>query len=303
MKHYFYKAIFVLIIFAGCTTNNLNQKKIDYIATSQRKILYFERPPDPNGSTLVSGAWELIMYDLETNEKIPLQKSILADFTALSPSGKLIAYSLNYEQVPSIFVIYDYAMKQEHRVGKLLPKSELSIDGVSNLAFLNDTTLVFTIDKKIYSLAYTNDSVKLLKTLPKQINEISVRPSGNVIALAIGDMRFNNQLVFFNIDSDSVYFTDLQLMRFYKWDLSGNRIAYRDTIMKILNFTNGFVERVDSLNVPDSTKRGGWFIDDRTILMIIYDNYFVYDLIDKKIVKQITSEGYAKGYIGSYVRK
>jgi len=291
--------MFLMILFflSGCNKNNL-QKDTNNISNILPNILYTAVHERSYG--VFDQVGQLIKYQISSEQKgeILLESNKTHRLPRIFPdNSKIIVLAYSNRKLP----IFNLINIKENKRTKIDFSEELVLqdvmDGVSDIAIVNDTSFIFGFRDNLYLTSTLESSKKVIKNFNgRRIGEFSLSKSKNLLAFSY-QMGFDKikqeKLGLYNFKRDSIELLDIDIYRMGNFSPNSERLTFTDnyTSVSIMNLkTREILKLKDFPELKNIDLYYAFFIDDETLLILDSHKEYIYSLKSNSIIKT-TSQG------------
>jgi len=287
----------VLFLLNGCNKNNLLKDSsnntnilpnILYTAVNERSYGVYDE------------VGQLIQYQISSGRKgeILLESNKTHRLPRIFPdNSKIIVLAYSNRKLP----IFNLINIKENKRTKIDFSEELVLqdvmDGVSDIAIVDDTSFIFGFRDNLYLTSILESSKKVIKNFNgRRIGGFSLSKSKNLLAFSY-QMGFDKikqeKLGLYNFKLDSIELLDIDIYRMGNFSPSSERLTFIDsyTSVSILNLkTREILKLKDFPELKNIDLYYAFFIDDQTLIILDSHKEYIYSLKSNSIIKT-TSHG------------
>lgn len=282
----------VLFLLNGCNKNNL-QRELKNDTKISPNILYTEVNRRPDGMFEEFG--KIMQYQIASGNKWELFPDLNAinRLPSIFPDNKkIILLAFPRRKIPLFYLININEKKRTIIDFCNELKLQDPMDGVSDIAVVDDTSFIFGFRDNLYLTSIRDSSRKILRNFNgKRVGSLSLSKSKNLLAFSY-QLGFDNikqeKLGLYNLKKDAIDFLDLNIYEMGNFSPSSDKLVFADSIrsVSLLDTKTKEISKLKDFPGLKNIDLGYvFFIDDKTLIILDAHKEYLYNLESKSIIK------------------
>ncbi|MFA6597573.1 MAG: hypothetical protein WCS69_07610 [Ignavibacteriaceae bacterium] len=282
----------VLFLLNGCSKSNL-QKDSSSNTNILPNILYTEVNRRPDGIYEEFG--KLMQYQIASGNKWELfpDLNVTNRFPRFFPDNKkIILLAWPSRKIPLFYLININEKKRTIIDFCNELKLQDVMDGVSDIAVVDDTSFLFGFRDNLYLTSILDSSKTVLKNFNgKRLGRFSLSKSKNLLAFSY-QLGFDNikqeKLGLYNLEKDLIEFLDIKIYKMGNFSPSSDKLVFADSIrsVSLLDTKTREISKLKDFPGLKNIDLGYvFFINDKTLIILDAHKEYLYNLESKSIIK------------------